>query len=52
MMNETLRANQALEPGEPPTSLRVLGMAIVFGWTVGLLMGLGARVALAGYLAR
>lgn len=52
MMNETIQANQALEPGETPIRLRVLSWAILFGWTVGFLMGVGAGVALAGSFAR
>lgn len=45
MMSETLKANGNDDEWEPQP-LTVLGWAMVFGWAVGVLMGLGIGVAI------
>ena len=52
MMNETLVANQRIEPGDQPQPLTVLGWAMLLGWTVGVFCGAGLAVALHGYAWR
>ena len=47
MMSETLHANNRMDHEDRVRPLAVLAWAMIFGWTVGVLMGLGLGVALA-----
>ena len=52
MMNETLQANARMEGEREPRQITVILCAILFGWTVGVLMGTGLGMALRDYFGR